>query len=203
MTECVIYLRVSTQAQAESGLGREAQLAACAQYAARQGWSVLGVHVDDGKSGTLDASKRPGYAAACQQARSSGAVLLAYSLSRLARSVRLLAEVAATLTIASATEPFDTSTPAGRLMLAMLGAFAAFERDVTAERTRDALAAARGRGTKLGRKPMASELAARVQSLRAQGFTIAGIANELNSSGVASPGGRRWHAPTVRAALAR
>jgi DNA invertase Pin-like site-specific DNA recombinase len=130
---CVLYLRVSTAQQADSGLGREAQLAACTAYAARQGWQVAAVFEDNGKSGRLDADKRPGLAAAMAH----GGLILAYSLSRLGRSTRMLAELAERYEIASATESFDTSTPAGRLMIGMLSVFAAFEADLTAERTRD------------------------------------------------------------------
>lgn len=203
MKPCVIYLRVSTARQAESGLGHEAQEATCRAYAARSGLSVAAVYADDGKSGTLDAARRPGFAAAQKHAAEAGAVLLAYSLSRLGRSVKILADLAERLPIASATESFDTSTPAGRLMVGMLSVFAAFERDLAAERTTDALAAAKARGTRLGRPPMPSELVQRVHVLRASGLTIQGVADRLNGSGVPSPYGKRWHAPTVRAALAR
>jgi DNA invertase Pin-like site-specific DNA recombinase len=52
----------------------------------------------------------------------------------------------------SLTEPIDTSTPAGRMMMQMLGAFAEFERSMIRERTKAGLNAARARGTQLGRR---------------------------------------------------
>src|SRR5579859_5028780 len=83
----VIYLRVSTDGQRVSGLGREAQEAACREHCARQGWTVQAVHCDDGLSGTLPVESRPGLSAAVAECRSSGAAFVVYSLSRAARSV--------------------------------------------------------------------------------------------------------------------
>ena len=66
-------------------------------------------------------------------------VLLVYRVDRLARSIRGLAQIIDELDQAgvifrSATEPFDTGTPAGRMMVQMLGVFAEFERALIVER---------------------------------------------------------------------
>ena len=66
-------------------------------------------------------------------------VLLVYRVDRLARSIRGLAQIIDELDEAgvifrSATEPFDTGTPAGRMMVQMLGVFAEFERALIVER---------------------------------------------------------------------
>ena len=53
----------------------------------------------------------------------------------------------------SLTEAIDTSGPAGRMLMQMLGAFAEFEREMIRERTRAGLREARTRGRVLGRKP--------------------------------------------------
>jgi site-specific DNA recombinase len=66
-------------------------------------------------------------------------VLLVYRVDRLARSIRGLAQIIdeldqAGVVFRSATEPFDTGTPAGRMMVQMLGVFAEFERALIVER---------------------------------------------------------------------
>ncbi len=61
-------------------------------------------------------------------------LLLVYRFDRLARSVRGLAQVLEQVLFRSATEPFDTSSSAGRMMVQMLGVFAEFERATIVER---------------------------------------------------------------------
>jgi DNA invertase Pin-like site-specific DNA recombinase len=102
----------------------------------------------------------------------------------------------------------DTTTPAGEAMARVLATFAQFERRLIGERTREALAAKKRAGVKLGDR-------ARVQTprlddreddrgrLRARGLTLQAIADSLNEQHVptAQKPGARWHASTVRAAL--
>jgi site-specific DNA recombinase len=84
--------------------------------------------------------ERPGLQSALRAARAGRFdLLLVYRVDRLARSVRGLAEVLETLDAAgagfrSATEPFDTTSPAGRMMVQMLGVFAEFERATIIDR---------------------------------------------------------------------
>jgi DNA invertase Pin-like site-specific DNA recombinase len=211
----IVYLRVSTERQADSGLGREAQEARCRQYAEGRGWRVAGVHVDDGVSGTRGVDKRPGLAAAIAAVRATpGTVLLVHSVSRFARSQRDLhtlldARGADPLPLVSATEPFDVSTAMGKAFVGMLGVIAALESDLASERTKGALAARKARGAKLGPKFLADrfpETAAKVRELyKAKGATHASVADELNRLGIptARGGGGRWHATTVRRTLAQ
>ena len=103
----------------------------------QEGWQLVLKYTDD-MSGTV--LNRPGLQRALADARLKRYdVLLVYRVDRLARSVRLLAHVLeevdkAGVTFRSATEPFDTSTPAGRLMVQMLGVFAEFERATIIDR---------------------------------------------------------------------
>ena len=90
-----------------------------------------------------------------------GDVLVVWKLDRLGRSLKdllfLLEKVAATgAGFRSITEHVDTTTPAGRLMMQMLGAFAEFEAAIVKERTRAGLAQARSEGRVGGRKPKLS-----------------------------------------------
>jgi DNA invertase Pin-like site-specific DNA recombinase len=212
----VIYLRVSTEEQARSGLGREAQEAKCRAYCERQGYEVVSVFIDDGRSGKLPVDRRPGLKAAVEHVRrTEGAVLVIYALSRAFRSqgecwrtVDVEQEQWDTaLPLVSATEPFDLTTPFGRAALGMLVTFATLEADLASERTRDALAAAKARGVRLGAPSMtelAPETVARVRELYATGkYSHRSLADHLNATGVSTVKGiGRWWPKTVAAALA-
>jgi len=78
----------------------------------------------------------------------------------------------------SVTEPFDTSTPSGKLLLHMVSAMAEFERGILQERTRAGLAAARRRGARLGR-PRARLDEDHVRELRAGGMSVREIASSM------------------------
>ncbi len=91
----------------------------------------------------------------------AGDVLVVWKLDRLSRSLKDLLTLldrlqALEVGFRSLTEQIDTTTPAGRMMLQMLGAFAEFEREMTRERTREGLAAARAEGRIGGRRPKLS-----------------------------------------------
>jgi len=79
---------------------------------------------------------------------------------------------------ASATEPFDSTTPSGRLLVHLVGAMAEFERSVMIERTKAGLAAAIRRGARPGR-PRAHVDLERALLLRGNGKTFKQVANEL------------------------
>jgi len=84
----VAYVRVSTDEQAASGAGLEAQRAAIAAEADRRGWTVVGWHADEGISGGKGVEHRPGLAAAIDAVESGRAAgLLAAKLDRVSRSV--------------------------------------------------------------------------------------------------------------------
>ena len=90
-----------------------------------------------------------------------GDMLIVARLDRLARSladlVHIMAKIeAAGVEFRSLGEAIDTSTPAGRAMMQMVGVFAEFERRIIEERTKAGREAARRRGVHLGRKPKLS-----------------------------------------------
>jgi DNA invertase Pin-like site-specific DNA recombinase len=104
--------------------------------------------------------ERPELHRALDQLR-EGDILVVWKLDRLSRSLKDLLNILEKITEAEAgfrslTEAIDTTTPAGRMMLQMLGAFAEFERSMVRERTRMGLQAARERGRIGGRKPKLS-----------------------------------------------
>jgi len=87
-----------------------------------------------------------------------GDVLVVWKLDRLSRSLRDVLVIMERLCEAKAgfrslTEAIDTTTPAGRMMMQMVGAFAEFERAMLRERTKTGLDAARREGRIGGRPP--------------------------------------------------
>jgi site-specific DNA recombinase len=209
----VIYLRVSTARQAEEGIGLDAQEARCRDHCARMGLPIVAVFRDEGLSGKDALEKRPGLTAAIEAVQANpGAVLVAYSVSRVARRQRVLWHLlddrdGLGIPLSSATEPFDTSTPMGRAMLGMLAVWSQLEADMVSERTRDALSELRAQGAKLGRPNMvesgAGRLVRRVQKLYGTGrFSHRSLAEYLNARGVPTATGEgKWWPKTVRTAL--
>ncbi len=134
-----LYARVSTEDQTDRGTIR-AQRDFLANFARLYGLKVGGEYVDDGFSGTLPLSQRPDGRRLLDDARQGRfAVVLVYRLDRLGRSLTALLEANAALeevgvTIRSATEPFDTSTPIGRFLFQLLGSLAELEKSTITER---------------------------------------------------------------------
>ncbi|MBK6692427.1 MAG: recombinase family protein [Myxococcales bacterium] len=208
----VILLRVSTDGQARDGISLDAKESKCRAHCERLGLPVAAVFRDAGVSGRDTVENRPGLRATIEFATvTPGAVVVVYSISRLARRQRMLWNLLDDregygLSVSSATESFDTSTPTGRAMLGMIATFAALEADAISERTRDALAEVKAQGRKLGAKSMV-ELGA-VESVRlakalyeSGAFTHRSLADELNRRGVATAKGGKWWPKTVRSAL--
>ncbi len=207
-----IYRRVSTARQAEDGVGLDAQETKCRAHAERMGWSIGGVFTDEGISGKDGLENRPGLVALIDAAKTTpGAIVVVYSVSRLARRQRLLWNLLDEreghgLAVSSATEPFDTSTGVGRAMLGMIAVFAQLEADMVSERTRDALAELKAQGRKLGAPSMVdlnADVVRLVRELYATGrFTHRGLADELNRRKTPTATGTgRWWPKTVRTAL--
>lgn len=211
-TRGVVYERVSTAQQSQEGVSLDAQEAACLAHAQRMGIEIVGVYRDAGLSGRLAHDERPGLAAVIDAVRADpDLAVVVYSLSRLGRSQRMVAEMLDErgpyrLRLVSVTEPLDMTTAMGRAIAGVISAFAQLESDLASERTKAALAFARTRGIRPGPAPLAErapELAARVREFAAR--TPGGakaVAAALNEAGVASVSGKRWHATSVRRVLA-
>jgi DNA invertase Pin-like site-specific DNA recombinase len=123
-----------------------------AQIDALKAAGVERVFQDKASGGTMD---RPELRKAIA-ALGNGDVLIVWKLDRLARSLADLLTIlgivrARSAGFASLTEPVDTTTAAGEMLIHMLGAFAQFERALTRERIHLGLALAKKRGIKLGR----------------------------------------------------
>jgi DNA invertase Pin-like site-specific DNA recombinase len=112
------------------------------------------IFTDHGVSGGV--SKRPGLDAALASLK-PGDTLLVWKLDRLGRSLAHLVQTVSDLgdrgiNFRSLSDPIDTESAGGRLVLHMMAALAEFERSLNTERTRAGLAAAKRRGRKLGRR---------------------------------------------------
>jgi DNA invertase Pin-like site-specific DNA recombinase len=96
----------------------------------------------------------------------------------------------------------DTSTAYGKAMAQMVSVFAELERDLIAERTKEALAAAGLRGVALGwPRTMDETVRESIRRSRRRGQSYGAIARRLNRDGVPTPqGGARWYPSTVKAA---
>lgn len=176
-----LYARVSTH---DKGQDPEVQLRELREYCTRRGWDVTNEYVDT-CTGSKD--RRPALDRLMVDAkRRQFDVVLVWKLDRFGRSLRhllnSLAEFDALgISFAAYTNQIDTTTPAGKLMFSMLGAFAEFERDLIRERVRAGIAHRRSKGLRVGRKPVAID-PLRLQALRARGQTIRAIANTLGCS---------------------
>jgi DNA invertase Pin-like site-specific DNA recombinase len=171
------YLRVSRHDQ-DTAL----QADETAVFIKNRGWKLADTYKDHGISGAKD--RRPELDRLLADARKRKFdVLIVYKADRLFRSLRhmvlTLDELSALgIAFVSTTEPFDTSTPSGKLLLHIVSAMAEFERSLLIERVKSGVAAARRRGARLGR-PRARLDEERLRELRASGKSVRDIAAVL------------------------
>ena len=205
MKPAVAYTRVSTASQGRSGLGLEAQQAALTRFAEAEGYVLAETftEVETGKgSDALD--RRPELSAALAAARKLKAPIIVAKLDRLSRDVHFISGLMTHRT------PFivaELGADADPFMLHLYAALAEKERRLISQRTKDALAAKKAQGVKLGglnAKGIANrdEAKARAEALRPvleelSGLSARAIAAELNAREVATPSGGKWHAETV------
>lgn len=143
---------------------------------------ALGVepdHIFEEKRSGVD-SNRPALKEALRFAR-KGDTFVITKIDRLARSAADLLSIVKDLQgkgveLRVLDQSIDTSNPAGRAMLQMLGVFAEFETEIRKERQMDGIAKAKSKGTKFGRKTQATpEVISEIRRLRAEGMLIKDI----------------------------
>ena len=221
----ISYLRVSTGKQGASGLGLEAQRDAVRSYLNGGDWTIIAefVEVESGRN-----SERPVLAQALAAARLHRVPLVVAKVDRLTRSLAFLTRlVEAGVDVRFCDLP-KIEGPAGRFMLQQMAAVAELEAGMIAKRTKDALAAAKARGKKLGgrrdgqyltnemraagRAAVASRSSARaadlapiISELRAAGVNSLGsIARALSERSIPTArGGANWSETQVSRVLAR
>jgi DNA invertase Pin-like site-specific DNA recombinase len=198
------YCRVSTEEQAVSGLGLEAQESAIRSECSRRGIELVSIYTDAGMSGKT--MTRPALTTALNDLNEGiGSILMVAKLDRLTRSVHdatgLMAEAErAGWGLVALDAPVDTTTPQGAAMAQVLAVFAELERRLIGERTKAALAVRRSQGVRLGRpKTLPQELVKRIVDARSEGATWTSISNKLNDESVpTAQGGKSWYPATVR-----
>ncbi len=217
----VAYYRVSTEKQGRSGLGLDAQRAAVIGYLNGGEWKMVAefVEVESGKR----SDNRPQLEAAMTAARIRNATLIIAKLDRLSRDAHFLLGLQK-----SGVDFVAADMPtANKMMVGFMALIAQHEREMISKRTKDALAAAKARGKKLGGNPAslknrdigskrgnetkaakaagrAVDLRPQIDDIRQSGHTsLRQIANALNERGIVAPRGGQWTAPQVRILLQR
>jgi DNA invertase Pin-like site-specific DNA recombinase len=220
----IAYYRVSTARQGKNGLGIDAQRAAVSTYLNGGDWSIVGefTEVESGKR-----SDRPELDKALAAARLHRASLVVSKVDRLTRSVAFLSRLLeAGVDVRFADLP-QIEGATGRFLLQQMVAVAELEAGMISKRTKDALAAAKRRGTKLGGdrgvKPSAkvrakaiaaisgraagraADIAPTIAELQAAGATsLRQIAAGLNERGIPTARGEgQWSAVQVQRVIDR
>lgn len=216
-TKAVCYYRVSTQKQGRSGLGLEAQKEITAQYIASVGGSVI-AEFTDVESGTH--RDRPGLMEAIAACKRENATLVIAKLDRLARDVEFTFKV-----VNSGIKIHFCDMP--QLNTMILGVFASvaqYERELCSKRTKQALAAKKAQGVKLGapdasfsesqrakseavRKENAERRSTQfidlIELYRGKGLTLQAIADKLNAKGFTTSRGKAFNPSTIAMYLKR
>ena len=225
-TNAIGYVRVSTTGQERSGLGLEAQRQAIAEFAEREGFTVAEWFTEAESGAGADAlEKRPQLASAIAAARKARMPVMVAKLDRLSRDVHFISGL-----MAHRVEFVVTSLgrQADPFILHLYAALAEKERALISERTKAGLKAAKRRGQKLGMRAKPQRAVREMQAKGAQanrdaalerlkalkldkhiadalegGRKLRAAAQWLNDRNVASPGGGRWHAPSLLKAARR
>jgi DNA invertase Pin-like site-specific DNA recombinase len=212
----VLYRRVSTKEQGQSGLGLAAQqrdLDLFLSTYAETPFEVLGEFTDIESVGNND---RPALGKALDLCRGTGATLVVAKLDRLSRKVSFIATLMEDKRV---TFRVASMPRASKMELHLYAMLAEQERDFISLRTKAALAEAKANGVQLGglrdatgkrnaalkagADQRALKVAATVQPLRAAGKTLREIADALNASGVATARGGTWSAAQVMRTIER
>ena len=154
MAKVVGYVRISKEENGNQSL--LTQETAIWDWCRALGHDLVAVYRDEGVSGGIAPSNRPGASEAIRHARRRGiGTLVVAKLDRVSRDLADILNLVDNVlgkqaTLISISESFDAGTPNGRMFLQMLGSFSEFERNRIRQRTREALATRRRQGRKTG-----------------------------------------------------
>ncbi len=214
------YIRVSTEEQAKEGVSLPNQRKRIEAFCVAKDWALGHIYADEGISGS--SLKRDGVQeliSDCKQGVFD--VVVIYKLDRLTRSVKDLGTLIelfdkSNVAFSSVSDNFDTTTANGKLVLNILGSVAQWERDIIAERTRDAISHKKserqiynhlplgfeaGQDGRLIENEKELEIVRRIRSMRTQGLSYQKIADRLNGSDVPTKKGKKWYGVTVSKVL--
>ena len=191
-----IYVRVSTDKQTIDN-----QVAALRQVAERRGWEVVEQYGDAGISGAKGRDGRPGLDQMLKDAsKRKFDVIMAWAIDRLGRSLIDLLGTIQTLEACGVDlyldqQSIDTTTPAGKLMFQVCGAFAEFERSMIRQRIHAGLKRAVAQGKTLGRPKVDAALERRIEArLRGCKAFARSRASAASAPAPFSALSRRWKA---------
>jgi site-specific DNA recombinase len=223
-TRAIGYVRVSTDEQATSGVSLDAQRAKIEAWCALHDVELLAIESDAGISGK--SLNRPALVRALESIRRGDAtVLIVADLSRLTRRTRDLLDIvdrhfrSGERSLVSIRESIDTTTPAGRMIVTVLGALNELEREQISIRTASALGHLKSQGRRVsGAIPYGQALATDgetlvphegeravievARGLRARGLSLRAVSDTLASRGLVSRAGRAFAASAIAAMTA-
>ncbi len=210
-----IYCRISTD-ETHQPWSLGAQLASCEAKCAAQQWTVVARYQDEQSGATLE---RPQLQRALDDAAAGKFdVLLFYRLDRFSRKLRHLLDLImhledADVKVASVVEPIDTTSPIGRVLISILGAFAELERDTMRDRVRQGMVRRAQSGKWSGSLPAGMMMNDRHEPVAdpkwlpvierifcAYVYDLRGsttIARDLNAEGIRTPTGAKWSGPKI------
>jgi DNA invertase Pin-like site-specific DNA recombinase len=224
------YLRVSTDTQAEHGLGLDVQRQAIRAWARQHGHKIASWHSDEGISGSNGLDIRDALPDAVEEIRDNRtAGIVVYRLDRLARDLilqeTLLAEITGLGGRVFSTMPGeqdviedDPEDPSRRLIRQVLGAVSEYERSLIRLRLRNGRRRKHERGgyaygspsygwrtegRELVPEPSEQVALARMRQLRAAGQSVRAIAAVLTNEGHQPKRGGQWHPESIRRILTR
>jgi DNA invertase Pin-like site-specific DNA recombinase len=227
--QVVGYLRVSTDRQAEEGLGLEIQEEKVRDWARSNGHKLRAIYRDEGISGSNGIDTRVGLADALAALGEGAKGLVVYRLDRLARDLvlqeQLLADVwrlgCQVFSCSPAEGAYlanDPDDPSRALIRQVLGAVSQYERSMIALRLRTGRRRKQAKGGYIGGdaplgfkcvdgelEPVDHEIAAlkRIEELHHTGASLRSIISTLESEDIRPPRSDRWHPESVRRVLAR
>lgn len=212
------YIRVSTEYQADSKLGLEAQTYAIEDYSSKNKLTIKEIFRDEAITGAKAFEKRPGMLNAIN-ALSKGDLLVVAKRDRLGRDALVMAMIEAAVKrkgakiISLAGEGTENDDPTGMLMRRMIDAFSEYERLVIGLRVSAALQVKKRKNERIGHIPFGYrlsdngihltenleeiELFQEMKQLRESGISIRGIAKNLNERNLLNRGGSKWNQSSI------
>src|SRR5271170_2961890 len=205
MKRAALYVRVSTDRQTV-----ENQIARLTEIAKARGWQRVETFTDAGISGAKSRKDRPGLDEMLKQAqRRRFDVVMAWAIDRLGRSlIDLLGTIqhleAVGVDLYLDQQAIDTTTPMGKLVFQVTGAFAEFERSMIRQRVKAGLKRAVAQGTRLGRPKVDVALERKAQKQLQKGIGILKVAKTLGlgtgtvqriKQEMGAADQQRWHQP--------
>lgn len=212
-----IYLRVSTEDQQRDGVSLDVQLNRLLAYCQSKGLAVISIIRDVAISGGTPIDKRPGGQELLQLIQKKKVQhVVAMKLDRLFRDcadclLKCREWDRRGISLHLLDLSVDTSTPMGRMFLTMASGFAELERNLIADRTRNAMRHLKsiGRvfnhvpygyckeGQNLLPDPTEQTIIDRIRTMRRAGFKFATIAETLNTEKIPSKTGKRWSSSAI------